>query len=418
MLEEIKVNNEYQVSILKQDHFGNGLAKINNKLIFVNKALPGDICNIKITKVQKNYANGEILEILQSSTIRTAPICPYYDTCGGCHIMHEEYKQQLLFKENKVKELINKFTGLDNINYYPIIGKNSFYYRNKVIFHGINHKLGFYQEKTNNLVPAKECAITNKNLNKVYLKVQSFLKDYPNSNVKKLMLRSTSLDEILVTLEGNINKNEILPYLDIVTSIYVNNELIKRNGFVTEDILGIKFMIYPNSFFQVNYDMMLDLYGIVIDFYKNNKYSKILDLYCGTGTIGMLVSKYVDSVVGIEVEPSSIKSANLCKELNHISNIDFIEGKVEDKIDLFKEIESIIVDPPRSGLDMHTIDIIMKLNPKSIVYVSCDPATLARDLNILKEKYNVLEVHPVDMFPNTYHVECVCILKCKQILEI
>ena len=148
-----------------------------------------------------------------------------------------------------------------------------------------------------------------------------------------------------------------------------------------------------------------------VDFYKNNNCSRVLDLYCGTGTIGMLVSKYVDSVVGVEVESSSIKSANICKKLNGISNIEFIEGKVEDKIDLFKDINSIIVDPPRSGLDVHTIDIIKKLNPKSIVYVSCDPATLARDLNILKEKYNILEVHPVDMFPNTYHVETVCILK-------
>ena len=413
MLEEIKVNNEYQVSILKQDHFGNGLAKINNKLIFVNKALPGDICNIKITKVKKNYANGEILEILQSSTIRTAPICPYYDTCGGCHIMHEEYKQQLLFKENKVKELINKFTGLNNVNYYPIVGKNQFYYRNKVIFHGKNHSLGFYQEKTNDLVPVKECIITNKSLNEVYLKVQSFLNDFPNADIKKVMLRNTSSNEILVALEGNIHKDEIIPCLDMATTVYLNNELIKGNGFVTEDILGIKFMIYPSSFFQVNYDMMLVLYGIVIDFYRNNNCSKVLDLYCGTGTIGMLVSKYVNNVIGVEVESSSIKSANICKELNGISNIEFIEGKVEDKIDLFKDVDSIIVDPPRSGLDMHTIDIIMKLNPLSIVYVSCYPATLARDLNILKEKYNVLEVHPVDMFPNTYHVETVCILERK-----
>lgn len=405
------LNEVYEVKIIKQDHFGNGIAKIDNKLVFVDKALPDDVCKIKITKVKKNYVNGKILEIMESSKIRIDAECPYYDICGGCHIMHEEYKQQLLFKENKVKELINKFTGLSDINYCPIVGKKPFYYRNKVIFHGKNHSLGFYQEKTNDLVPVKECIITNKSLNEVYLKIQSFLNDFPNADIRKVMLRNTSLNEILVAIEGHINKNEILPYLDMATTIYLNNELIKGNGFVTEDILGIKFIIYPSSFFQVNYDMMLVLYGIVIDFYRNNNCLKVLDLYCGTGTIGMLVSKYVNNVIGVEVESSSIKSANICKELNSISNIEFIEGKVEDKIDLFKDVDSIIVDPPRSGLDMHTIDIIMKLNPQSIVYVSCDPATLARDLNILKEKYNVLEVHPVDMFPNTYHVETVCILE-------
>lgn len=407
------LNEVYEVKIIKQDHFGNGIAKIDNKLVFVDKALPGDICKIKITKVKKNYVNGKILEILQSSNLRVDVKCPYYEICGGCHVMHEKYEQQLLFKENKVKELINKFTGLSNINYYPIIGNNSFYYRNKVIFHGKNHKLGFYQEKTNDLVDIKECIITNKTLNNIYLKIQSFLNDHPNTDIKKVMLRITSLNETLITLDGNFDKSEILSYLDMVSTVYLNNELVKGNSFITEDILGIKFMIYPSSFFQVNYDMMLSLYGIVIDFYKNNNCSRVLDLYCGTGTIGMLVSKYVDSVVGVEVESSSIKSANICKKLNGISNIEFIEGKVEDKIDLFKDINSIIVDPPRSGLDVHTIDIIKKLNPKSIVYVSCDPATLARDLNILKEKYNILEVHPVDMFPNTYHVETVCILKRK-----
>lgn len=403
----------YDVAILKQDHFGNGIAKINDKLVFVDKALPGDVCKIKISKEKKKYANGIIVEILEESPFRIEVKCPYYNICGGCHIMHENYQEQLRFKENKVEELVNKFTGLTNINYYPIIGKNNFYYRNKVIFHGKNKELGFYKEKTNDLVSIKECLITNKCLNDIYLKIQLFLRNYPNNDIKKLMLRNTSLNEILVVLEGNVNKKLILAYLDNATVVYLNNELIKGNNFVMEEILGIKFMIYPSSFFQVNYDMMLSLYGTVIDFYKKNNYSNILDLYCGCGTIGMLVSKYVKSVIGVEVEASSIRSANICKKLNNITNINFIEGKVEDKIDLFKDIDSIIVDPPRSGLDIHTIDIIMKLNPSSIIYVSCDPVTLARDLNLLKEKYDILEVHPVDMFPNTYHVECVCVLKLK-----
>ena len=157
--------------------------------------------------------------------------------------------------------------------------------------------------------------------------------------------------------------------------------------------------------------MMLALYNIVSNFYQDKHYHKVLDLYCGTGTIGMLISKYVDQVIGVEVESSSIVSANICKELNHISNISFLEGKVEDKIDSFKEIDSIIVDPPRSGLDKYSIQTILSISPKTIIYISCDPVTLARDLSTLLSNYKILEVHPVDMFPNTYHVETVCILE-------
>ena len=157
------------------------------------------------------------------------------------------------------------------------------------------------------------------------------------------------------------------------------------------------------------------MYKLVMDFHKDKNYHKVLDLYCGTGTIGMLVSKYVEEVVGVELEKSSIDSANLCKELNNIENIKFIQGRVEDNIDFFKEIDSIIVDPPRSGLDKHTIETILKLSPKTISYISCDPATLARDLKMLLTDYNVLEVHPIDMFPNTYHVENVVFLEKNKI---
>jgi len=155
------------------------------------------------------------------------------------------------------------------------------------------------------------------------------------------------------------------------------------------------------------------MYNKVIDFYKEHKNLKVLDLYCGTGTIGMLISKYCKSVIGVEVNKEAINSANRCKDKNSIKNIEFYQGKVEDKIDMFSDIDSIVVDPPRAGLDKHSIEIILKLNPESIIYISCDPATLARDLNLLKDNYEVKEINPIDMFPNTYHVENVCILERK-----
>jgi 23S rRNA (uracil1939-C5)-methyltransferase len=413
MLEEIKVSDLYEVLIEKQDHFGNGLVKIKNIFVFVKNALPGDMCKIEITNVKKNFANAKIKEIINPSSFRVKVKCPYYEKCGGCHIMHEEYTKQLKFKEEKVSELLKKFTGLEDINMYPIKFKEPFYYRNKVIFHGENKELGFYQEKTNKLVPIKECIITNSKLNVVYKDIQKYLYENKDERVDNLLLRITSLNEILVVLEGNIHEDRILPYLNNVSTIYLNNKLVRGNSYIEEELFGIKFKIYPSSFFQVNYEMMLVLYKTVMNFYKDKNYDKVLDLYCGTGTIGMLVSSYVKEVIGVEKESSSIVSANLCKKVNNISNISFIHGKVEDKIDLFKDIDSIIVDPPRSGLDNHTLEIIIKLSPKTITYISCDPVTLARDLKVLKDKYQVLEVHPVDMFPNTYHVENVVFLERK-----
>lgn len=410
----LKINDRYEVTILKQDHFGKGLTKINDIFIFVDNALTGDVCEIVITSVKKKFATAKIEKIIKSSTDRVVPECPYYDICGGCHIMHEDYNKQLQFKENKVRELLSKFTGLEKVKNFPILGGNCFYYRNKVVFHGQDKQLGFYKEKTNILVPIEKCIITDNRLNEVYYEINKFLLANPDNKIDDLMLRVTSLNEILVTVSGKINKDKLLSYLKEVTSVYINGVVVKGKEYIEEDILGIKFKIYPTSFFQVNYDMMLKLYGLVIDFYKKKNYQKVLDLYCGTGTIGMLISSYVKEVVGVEKEHSSIVSANLCKEVNGISNISFIEGKVEDKIDLFKDVDSIIVDPPRSGLDNHSLDIIMKLEPKTITYISCDPVTLARDLKILLKDYEVLEIHPVDMFPNTYHVENVIFLEKKQ----
>lgn len=411
MLDEILVNDEYEVLITKQDHFGNGLVKVKNMFVFVKDALPGELCKIKITNVRKTFANAVIKEIIKISPNRVEPKCPYYTICGGCHIMHEEYQNQLQFKEQKVRELLEKFTGLKKAKIYPIIGKNQFHYRNKVIFHGEGKHLGFYQEKTNSLVPIEACIITDEELNKIYHNVQEFLLSNSENTVHSIMLRKTSLGQTLVALEGNIKIEDLLPYLKSISTIYINNKLVKGESFIEEDILGIHFKIYPSSFFQVNYEMMLVLYQIVMNFYQQKEYNKILDLYCGTGTIGMLVANYVKKVIGVEKEHFSIVSANLCKEVNHIKNITFIEGKVEDKIDDFQDIDSIIVDPPRSGLDNHTIDTILSLNPKTITYISCDPVTLARDLKILLETYDLLEVHPVDMFPNTYHVENVVFLE-------
>ena len=257
--------------------------------------------------------------------------------------------------------------------------------------------------------------LIDKKLDEVYKKVLIYKKENPNDVISDIMIRKTSLNDILISIMGNVDKDIFLNYINSnsIKSIYINNDLVYGNDSIIEEINGMKFHILPKAFFQVNYNMMKELYGIIIEYYKKNKFNQVLDLYCGTGTIGMLVSTYVKKVIGVEVIEDAIISAKMNQQLNGINNIEFLLGKVEDYIESFHSIDSIIVDPPRSGLDKVTIDNILKMEPKSIIYVSCDPSTLVRDLNILNEKYNILETHLVDMFPNTYHVECVCVLKLK-----
>lgn len=413
MERKLNINNEYEVTILKQDHFGRGITKINDMFIFVDEGITDDICNIKITSIKKNYATAKITSIITPSKSRVEPLCPYYNACGGCQIMHYTNENKKIFKMQKVKELLEKFTNLKDINIFPIISNNEYNYRNKIILHGDGKNVGFYQEKTHSVIPIKSCMITNKIINNTYKKILSFLEKNNDANIKNLMIRITSSNELMVVLEGNLNQQNFLSILDKDVVVYINNKLVQGNSYILENIFDMKFKIYPDSFFQINYETMLNLYKIVIDYYQNKAYNKVLDLYCGTGTIGMLVSPYVKSVIGVDVVKSSIVSANECKKINKIANIDFIQGKVEDKIESFKDIDSIIVDPPRSGLDMHTIETILKIEPKGITYISCDPVTLARDLKKLINSYNIIQIHPVDMFPNTYHIENVVFLEKK-----
>lgn len=405
----MKVNDTYNVNIFKQDYFGRGITKIDNRIVFVNDVLPDEVCMIEIVNVKKKYAEGRLKTISDFSLDRVDAICPYYGICGGCQIMHQKYQKQLEFKNGKVKELLEKITGLKHISIADISYQEQFFYRNKIILHASDNKLGYYQEKTNQVIEIKKCFIASQKINDVISLVYNFLAN-TKSNLTSIMIRTNSLNEVMLVVEGTALETDLLKYLDTIDIIYLNSKLVKGRPYLIEELFGMKFQIYPNSFFQVNYEMVLKMYQLVIDFYKDKNYNQVLDLYCGTGTIGMLVSPYIKKVFGVEVEHSSIESANVCKKINMVDNIEFIEGKVEDYIDSFQNIDSIIVDPPRSGLDSYSVDTILKLSPETIIYISCDPATLARDLKMLIINYEILKIYPIDMFPNTYHVECVCVL--------
>lgn len=408
----LEINKTYTVTIEKQDTFGSGIARVDEILVFVNGALPGEEVQIQITEIKKNYARAKIVCVNRQSDNRVKAICPYYDKCGGCQIMHQSYNSQLIFKENKIKELFDRTLNTSDIKFNRIIHGNQFNYRNKVIFHGINHELGFYREKSNTLFSIKKCLLIDKKIEEVYIVIRDYVLKNEDELIDEVMIRKTSLDDVMISIKGNVNCNNLIKLLpDYVKSIYLNNKNIYGNKTISEKINNFSFDILPQAFFQVNYEMMNRLYDIIISYFKNNNFNSVLDLYCGTGTIGILVSPYVKKVTGVEIVEDAVKSANMNKEINNIDNIEFILGKVEKNITLFSNVDSIIVDPPRSGLDNLTIDTILKIKPVSIVYTSCDPITLIRDIKKLSDNYSVKVVNIVDMFPNTYHVETVCVME-------
>ena len=391
-----------KVVIEKLDHFGNGLARIDGKIVFVPKTLPGDIVEIEIVKDNKKFQEGKVINYIEKQDRHS--ICPYSDICGGCHLMDLKYDDQLKYKENKVKELFKKVLGID-IDIKNVISGNNYNYRNKISLHIKNKKIGFYSEESHNLVEIDKCVITDKEINLVIEKLKDIVKD---SDIDEVMIRNHN--GILLDVKGKVDKNILLNSFDNCEVIYLNDKLIKGEGFVISNILDKKFKVSRKSFFQVNNLVCTKIFDKVRSYIKGKNYKKALDLYCGTGIIGILISNLVERVTGIEVVNDAVINANDNKELNGINNINFICDKVENRINEFNDIDLIIVDPPRSGLDKKSIDNILRIGAKDVIYISCNPNTLVRDLKELTNNYDIKEVSIADMFPNTYHVETIVFL--------
>lgn len=390
------------VKIEKQDHFGNGITKLDEKLVFVEKALPDEIIKMELTDVRKNFSKARITEIIHPSPEREEVECKYYDKCGGCHILHQSYEKQLEFKVNKVNEVLNRIASFNiNLTLDDIVSKNRYKYRNKIVL----HNLGLYKEKSNTTVRIDECQLVNDKINSL-IKILS----KEEVTVKEVMIRTTSTNESLVVITGKISDRILNELLKNVTVLKYNDKYLTEKKFITECINEYSFKISPESFFQVNYEVMKSMYEYIVGLVSTQTNKNALDLYCGTGTIGILISKYVDKVDGVEIVKEAIIDASYNKKINNIENITFVCDKVENRIDDYKNIDLIIVDPPRSGLDKKTKETIKKIGPGKIIYVSCDPLTLARDISDLSSLYDVQKIKIFDMFPNTYHVECVCMM--------
>lgn len=392
-----------EVEIISLDHFGRGIAK-KDKPIFIDNALVGEIVVIEIIKDKKKYSEGKVIKYIKKSPLRVKSDCPYYEKCGGCDLLHLGYKEQLKYKENKVTEVIQKFGNVGDIN--AIVPTVQYNYRNKVTLH-VNRKLGYYQKKSYDLIFIDNCLIADSKINNIIKK----LNNIDLNTITKIVIRVTSNESMLIVEKGIID----IKLFDDIDTIIVDNKVLKGKGYIIEEINNLKFVISPNSFFQVNRLGMINIYDQVLKYVDND--TNVLDLYCGTGTIGIYLAHKVKHVLGVEINESAIKDALKNKEINHLNNVDFKLGDVGSVLNEnnFKA-DIIIVDPSRSGLDNLTIKNIINIKPNKLIYVSCDPVTLARDLKLLSKDYDVVEITPFDMFSNTYHVECVCVLESSKSL--
>lgn len=400
-----KKGDIFTVDIIKQDHFGNGIAKIDDFLVFVKRGLPEDQAVIKITSVNERYAFADIVELLTKSKQRTEVICSFYDNCGGCQLMHEYYKEQLKFKQNKVKELLER-TFKEPLKINNIVNDQAFNYRNKVTLHVKNGQIGYYKEQSNDLVIIDKCVLLHPLINEYLLKIKKLL---TNEDCEIMIRVSFYSKEILINITGDFNQINQLKKEKI--SLYYNNQLIKGNGYIIEKINNMYFRINHKSFFQVNTKVAHKLYERITKLSVGSH--NVLDLYCGVGGIGLLVSQKVDQVTGIEIVKAAINEANINKKINQRSNVVFITGDVKKAIKRLSKIDLIIVDPPREGLAKEVLDNIIKIKAKNIIYISCDINTLIRDLKILSVAYEITGIDIFDMFPNTYHVECISLLNLK-----
>lgn len=391
-----------QVHIDRMDHFGNGIGNINGKIIFVKGALTGETVDVTITKDKKSFMEGTINTIIYKSSKRVEPFCNYFGVCGGCSLCHLNYENTLEYKKDRVKNILSKF-DIPKIN--VIRNENDLYYRNKIELKIVDCKLGFYEKNTHNLIEIKECKVTKKSINKSFEFVKNMTLE--NANVT---IRANYNDEVLIIIDSKEKPVILNPEDYKIVGIVLNDKCIYGQDNFMEKINNLFFTVSYNSFFQVNNYINLELFNLI----KENIVGKtVLDLYSGVGTLSIVASKVVDKVYSIEVTQNAVKNALINAKINKCDNINFILGKVEDKIGFINDkIDTIIVDPARAGLDKKTTEVINNICPQRIIYVSCDTQSLANNLVDLAN-YEIKKFYILDMFSYTYHIECFCILDRK-----
>lgn len=448
---ELSKNDKIELTIDALTSEGSGVGRYNGLTVFVRGTVPQDKIIAHIIKRSKNYAIGIIDKILQPSPERIESDCPYSKKCGGCSFRHMTYDEELKYKKSRVQDALNRIGHLD-IKVDEIIGADDLsHYRNKaqypVDISDGEMFAGFYAYKSHRIIPCADCKLQPAEFEKG---LEAFAKWIESENITsyneqtgKGLLRHIYFRKGFATgevmacavINGNsIPNGELLVSLlrekvDGLTSVAVNINKEKTNvilgketsiiwgeKYIRDSLLGKDFLISPNSFYQVNHNQCEKLYAKAKDFAGLIGTETVLDLYCGVGTIGLTMAENVKQLVGIEIIPQAIENAKENAKINHITNAQFICADAPKGAEILKKQgvnpDVIILDPPRKGCGKSLFDTIEQLSPKKIVYVSCDSATLARDLAILKEKgYEAKKVSAVDMFPRTPHVECVTLIE-------
>lgn len=420
MINNIKIDDVYEVTIDSLENEASGVAKVGGMVVFIPKTLIGEKVRIRITEIKKNYAKGKVIEILESSKDRIKQSCPYYDECGGCNLRHQSCNESLKFKKNKVENAIKRIGKLDVQVDDVIPSYINDNYRNKASFKVEKERIGFYGEGTYQLVDIKYCLLMKKEINNALKVIRNYLGNNKNEIKNITIKHGNAMDEILIDIYS-VNEEDVKIKDYLVGNIYnlktiiFNDKIVYGNGYISQIINGLMFNCSSKSFFQVNDTQTEKLYNTAIKLANLNKNDVVLDLYCGTGTITSIISTHVKKVIGIEIVPDAINDAKCNLMINNISNVRFICGDAAKKISKIKEkIDVIFTDPPRSGIDRKAVAIMKKISSKKIVYISCNPVTMARDLNYLSDLYEVKKIVPIDMFPNTSHVECVSLLYLKE----
>lgn len=445
-------DREYEVDVVDIGQGGVGIGKHDGFTVFVDGGLISDKLKVKITKSKKNYAVGEIVEIVEKSPFRVERVCSdKLSDCGGCQIQELDYQKQLDIKTNEVKQTISRIGKLKDTLVHPTLGmENPFRYRNKAQFpiQKIDGKtvIGFYKKKSHDVIPTDKCIIQHDVNDKIIKIIKTYIKAYnvsiydekTHTGVLRHLVTKVGFEtkEVMVVLVANGKK---LPYLNELASVLKENvpgfktlvlntnrektnvilgkenKVIYGDGKINDYIGDLVFEISPLSFFQVNPSQTEVLYNKALEYADLKENDTVFDIYCGIGTISLFLAQKAKKVYGVEIVGDAIKDAKINAKLNKLENTEFFVGKAEEVVPkLYKEGKTanvVVVDPPRKGCEESVLDTIVSMEPDKVVYVSCNPSTLARDLAYLDERgYKCKEIQPVDMFPHTMHVESVALL--------
>ena len=447
----VEKNKEYTVDIIDNGFAGEGIAKIENFTIFVPNSIKGEKVKIVIVKVLSSHAFGKIIEIISSSNQRIESDCKTYKRCGGCSLRHIQYEETLKMKQNAVQSLANK-TLSNKVIVEPVLGmKMPYHYRNKAQYPIGTDKngkpvMGVFANRTHEIIPIQTCLIQNEKTeelakfifnyivkNKISIYDEKTGRGMIRHIVTKIGIKTDEMMCILVINGEKIPRekelvSEITGHFPKVKTIIKNinrkntnvilgqqNINLYGEGYIKDELGDYVFKISPLSFYQVNPLQAECLYQMGVEAAKISKQDIVFDLYCGIGTISLFMSKFAKKVYGIEIVKEAVEMAKENARLNQVNNVDFIAGDVEKILEKLLYEQKVIpdvvmIDPPRKGLDSKSIENLLMIRPKRLVYISCNPATLVRDLAKMEELYTIKRIEPVDMFPFTSHVECCSVL--------